>query len=125
MPLFTRELNELADYIGRANWTVFLHTAAPTNGSPTNGRVTAGGGAYDSGATLTAANITTAANGDIENSAAIAFGTADAAVGTVNHWSSYRGGVAVAFGTLPSTTIGNGDTFTINANSLDINGSTT
>ena len=34
MPLFTRELNELADYIGRATWTVFLHTAAPTNGSP-------------------------------------------------------------------------------------------
>ena len=34
MPLFTRELNELADYIGRATWTVFLHTAAPTNTNP-------------------------------------------------------------------------------------------
>ena len=124
MPLFTRELNELADYIGRATWTVFLHTAAPTNGSPNNARISAGGGSYESGASLTAGNITTATNGDIENSAAIAFGTADEAVGTVNHWSAYRGGVAVAFGTLPSTAIGDGDTFSINANSLAINGST-
>ena len=34
MPLFTVELNELADRIGRSNLTIRLHTAAPTNGKP-------------------------------------------------------------------------------------------
>ena len=63
MALFTTELNELADRIGRSNLTVRLHTAAPTNGSPTNARVTAGGGTYGTGATVTAANISTATNG--------------------------------------------------------------
>ena len=125
MPLFTRELNEVADYIGRSNLTIRLHTAAPTDASPTNGRTTAGGGAYESGATLTAANITAAANGDIENNVAIPFGTADEAVGTVTHWSAYRGADPVCYRSLPTTTIGSGDTFTINANSLDFMGSTT
>ena len=91
MPLFTVELNELADRIGRSNLTIRLHTAAPTNGSPTNARTTAGGGSFGTGATLAATNITTAASGDIENSAAISFGTATADVGTVTHWSAYRG----------------------------------
>ena len=128
MPLFNRELDELApraDYIGRSNLTIRLHTAAPTNGSPTNGRTTVGGGAFEAGATLTAANITVASNGDIENGVAIDFGTADEAVGTVTHWSAYRGNSAVAFGTLPSTAIANGGSFEIDANSLQVNGSTT
>ena len=58
-------------------------------------------------------DISVAANGDIDNDVAIDFGTAAAAVGTVTHWSSYRGGTAVAYGTLPSTTIANGDSFEI------------
>lgn len=124
MPLFTTELNRLADSIGESNLTIWLHTAAPTNGDPDNGRTTVGGGAYESGATLTAANITNASNGDIENSAAIDFGTADEDVGTVTHWSAYRGSDPVAYGTLPSTTINDGDSFSIDANSLEINGST-
>ena len=124
MPLFTTELNELADRIGRSNLTIRLHTAIPTNGSPTNGRTTAGGGSFGTGATLAATNITTAASGDIENSAAIDFGTATADVGTVTHWSAYRGTDPVAFGTLPSTVIAVGDSFSINANSLAFNGST-
>ena len=125
MPLFIMELNRLADSIGASNLTIWLHTAAPTNSDPDNGRTTVGGGAYESGATLTAANITTASNGDINNSAAIAFGTADEDVGTVTHWSAYRGNTPVAFGTLPSTTINDGDTFTINSGTLQFNGSTT
>ena len=124
MPLFTTELNELADRIGRSNLTVRLHTAVPTNGSPTNGRITAGGGTYGTGATVTAANISSASNGDIEVTADIDFGTATADVGTVTHWSAYRGTDPVAFGTLPSTVISSGDSFKINANTLDINGST-
>ena len=125
MPLFTTELNELADRIGRSNLTVRLHTSAPSNASPTGGRVSAGGGTYGTGATVTAANISTASSGDIEITADIDFGTATAAVGTVTHWSAYRGTDPVAFGTLPSTVIASGDSFKINANTLDINGSTT
>ena len=125
MPLFTRELNELADYIGRSNLTIWLHTAAPTNAIPAHGRTTVGGGAYEAGITLTAAQLTAAAMGDIESNVAIAFGTADEAVGTVIAWSAFRGSDAVAHGTLPSTVIGNGDSFSINANTLDFMGSTT
>lgn len=124
MPLFTRELNELMDRIGRSNLTIYLHTAAPTNTSTSNGRVTTGGGAFASGATLTAANITTASSGSIENSVAIDFGTASANIGTVTHWSAFRGNDAVAFGTLPSTAINSGSTFSINANSMEFNGTT-
>ena len=101
------ELNELADRIGRSNLTIRLHTAAPSRmRSPTNVVApSAGGGSFGTGATLAATNITTASSGDIENSAAISFGTATADVGTVTHWSAYRGTDPVAFGTLPSTVI--------------------
>ena len=34
MPLFTRELNELADRIGRSDLTMRLHTAVPTDAKP-------------------------------------------------------------------------------------------
>ena len=63
-------------------------------------------------------------SGDIEITADIDFGTATADVGTVTHWSLYRGTDPVAFGTLPNTVIASGDSFKINANTLDINGST-
>ena len=122
MPLFTIELNRLANSIAASTLTIRLHTAAPSNNSPTNGRTTVGGGSYENGASLTAGNISNAANGDVSNSAAIAFGTADEDVGTVTHWSAYRGNAAVAYGTLPNRDIGDGDTFTINSGSLQING---
>ena len=48
--LFTRELNDLADRIGRSDLTMRLHTAVPTDGNPTNGRTSVGGGAYEAGA---------------------------------------------------------------------------
>ena len=125
MPLFTTELNAEADHIGRADLTIRLHTALPSNADAANGRVTVGGGFFEAGATLSAGNITAASNGDIRNSAAIDFGTADEAVGTVTHWTASRGADPVAFGTLPNTAIANGGSFEINANSLQINGSTT
>ena len=122
MPLFTDELNRLANSIGASTLTIRLHTVMSTEANPTNGRTTTGGGSYESGASLTAGNISDGANGDISNSAAIAFGTADEDVGTVIGWSAYRGNAKVGFGTLPSTTIGDGDTFTINSGSLQFNG---
>ena len=85
----------------------------------------AGGGGYENGVSVPTGNISAASNGDISITGDIDFGTADEAVGTVTHWSLYRGTDAVAFGTLPSTAIANGDSFKINADSLDINGSTT
>ena len=124
MPLFTRELNEQADYIGRADLTIRLHTATPSNANAANGRTTVGGGAFEAGKVLAASNITNAVNGDIRNSVAIDFGTADEAVGTVTHWTAARGADPVAFGTLPNTAIANGGSFQIDANSLNFNGST-
>ena len=125
MPLFLRELNELADRIQRSNLTCYLHTAAPSDAAPTTGRVSQGGGLYASGATVTPANISAAVNGDITVTADIDFGIAAGVPGTVIGWSLFRGNDSVAFGTLPSTTLGNGDSFKINANSLSINSSTT
>ena len=125
MPLFTRELNALADSIGVAALTVRLHTALPTDAAPTNGRIAKGGGLYESGIAVPATDISDAANGDIQITAALAFGAADEAVGTLTHWSAYRSNLAVAFGTLPSTIIANGDTFTVDANAIQFNLSTT
>ena len=74
MPLFTRELNDLADRIGRSDLTIWLHTAAPTNADPTNGRTSVGGGAYEAGeARSLRAGISDAASGDISNDAAVDF----------------------------------------------------
>ena len=125
MPLFTVELNRLADDIVSSTLTIRLHTAAPTNNAPTNGRTSVGGTGYENGVDVAASGWSSASNGDVNNSAAINFGTADEDVGTVAWWSAYRGAsTPVAFGTLPSTTINNGDSFSINQNSLAINGST-
>ena len=125
MPLFDVALDAVADGFVDAAGTIYLHTAAPTNLAPANGRTTAGGGSYGSGLTTAASDWTDASDGDVENANAFDFGTATADVGTVTHWSYYRGTDPIAFGTLPSTTIANGDSFSINANSLQINGSTT
>ena len=125
MPLFDVELNRIADDIGATDLTIFLQLTAPTDLAPTSGRTTAGGGFYAAGATLAASDISTAVNGDIENTAAIPFRAATADVGTVIGWSAFRGVAPVGHGTLPSTTINSGDSFEIDANSLQITGSTT
>ena len=123
MPLFTSKLNAMADELVDAAGTLYLHTAAPTDGDPTNGRTSSGGGAYDNGLATAAANFTAASDGDVENSVAFSFGTATAPVGTVTHWSYYKGANEYSWGTLPNTAIASGDTFSINANSLQMNGS--
>ena len=121
MRLFVREQNELADRIGRSDLTVYLHTAEPTDADPENGRVTVGGGDYESGATVASGDISNASGGDIGITADIDFGTADEAAGTVIFAVFERGTDAVGYIALPSTTIGNGDTFTINADSINFN----
>ena len=82
MPFFNRELNELSDHVGRADLTIYLHTALPTDADPSNGRVTTGGGLYETGAVLAASDISNAINGDIDNDVAIPFGTATDDIGT-------------------------------------------
>ena len=124
MPFFDIELNAQANRIRRSALTFRLHTAAPTNGAPTNGRITAGGGVYETGVEIASADIAVASNGNIEVNVDIDFETADEAVGTVTHVSSYRGTNPVGYRTLPSTTIGSGDSFKINSG-LQFNGSST
>ena len=126
MPFFETELNRLANDTSANPLTVFLHTDAPTDASPANARITTGGGLYASGATLAAADITAASNGDVSNSAAIAFGTVTANVGLPTHWSTYRSGAPHAFGTLPDDgAVNTGDTYTINSGSMQFNGAST
>ena len=125
MPLFTVELNRLADSIGASDLTIWLHTAAPTNANIANGRTSVGGGAYENGLTLASTDISDAADGDITNDEDLDWPQADEAVGTVTHWSAVRGAAGVAFGTLPNTVIDSGDSFRINASTLDLNGATT
>ena len=124
MPLFTRELNALADRIGRSDLTIWLHTAAPTEASPTNGRTTVGGAAFENGVVVASGDISTAVNGDITIPGDIDYGTADDDVGTVAWWTAVRGSDEVGYGTLPSTVIADGDSFKINGGTLDFNGST-
>ena len=125
MPLFVVEQNRLADSIGASALTVYLHTAAPTDADITNGRTTTGGGAYENGKAVAATDISDAADGDIEVTADIAFGEATASVRTVTHWSAVRGGAGVGWGTVPKTAILQGDSFTLNANTVKFNGSST
>ena len=104
---------------------IWLHTAAPTNASPAANRTSQGGGAYEAGFAVTAANWSAAASGDVQLDVVCDFGTSDEAVGTVTHWSfDPSTGDDGAYGTLPSTTIGNGDSFEINTGTIQINGST-
>ena len=125
MPLFTAYINSLADAMVGAVGTLWLHTIAPTDADPTDGRTTTGGGVFETGLATAAGNWTVAVNGDVENNAAFDFGTATAAVGTVIAWSYYLGATPVMHGTLPSRTIATGDSYSINANSLQSNGMST
>ena len=125
MPLFSSKLNKIADDELALAGTVWLHTAAPTDAAPTNGRTTVGGGDYEAGQVVAAANWTVAANGDVNISIDLEFGTADEDVGTVGWWSFVTASENVGYGTLPSTAIGDGDTFKINAGTIQFNGSST
>ena len=126
MPLFLRQLNESANHIVRADLRFWLHTQEPTDANPSLGRTTVGGGAFEAGVVLAASDISDAAGGDTESEVMIDFGTADEAAGTVNHLSCIRGASdEVSYWPIASTIIGSGDSFAINANSLDWMGSTT
>ena len=125
MPLFVVEQNRLADSIGESDLTVYLHTAAPTDDDITTRRTTRGGGAYEAGKTVTAANISEAADGDIQITVDLDFGEATADVGTIRHWSAVRAGAGVGWGRVPKTTIWQGDSLTLNANTVKFKGSST
>ena len=62
-----------------------------------------------------------ASGGDITFNVDIPFGTADEAAGTAIFATFYRGNDAVGYIAIPSTVIGNGDTVTINADSINFN----
>ena len=125
MPFFDVELNRIADDVGASDLTMWLHTALPTNVDPTIGRTAMGGTGYESGVTLAASDIGDSSTGDISNTAAIAFGTADEDVGTVIYCSAHRGSAAVGYWPLPTTIINSGDSFTIPIGALQMNGSST
>lgn len=125
MPLFAAELNALANHIGRADLTMWLHTAAPTDAAPANGRTNRGGGAYEAGVSISASSISDAVSGDIRNNDAINFGVADENVGTVGWWSIVRGNDGVAWGTITQTIINQNDSISIPMSVLQINGATT
>ena len=121
MPLFIRELNELADYVGRSALTARLHTQEPTNADPTLGRTTVGGGGYENGVMVPEANLSVAVNGVTTINAVIDFGTADEDVGTVGWVSFYRGNDPVGYAPLDSQeTIDDGDSYEVNANSISL-----
>ena len=127
MPLSNTELNRIADDIVSSTLRFYLNTVKPavsSNGMA--GRVTAGGGSFTSGIAVAASGYTTASNGDVNVIAAIDYGTASGGdPGTVIAWTAFRGASFVAVGDVPSTTIADGDSFSINAGSLNLNGSTT
>ena len=125
MPFFTSYLDSVANEVFDAAGVIYLHTVEPTDADPTNGRTSAGGGAFENGLATVATDWTDANDGDVQNSVAFAFGVAAGDVGTVTHLSYYKGGVPVGFVTLPITTIADTDSFTINANSLLMMGSST
>lgn len=129
MPLFNTELKRLGDEIRSGSLRIYAHTAAPSNADYDNGRVTGGGTGYTGGQPIsfTAAD----ADGDLTKHATVSFGTATSNVGDVSHVSIIRGSDsaanAVLFRPLPdgAVTINSGDTLTINANSLNVNLTTT
>ena len=125
MPLFTVEENRIADDIGSADMTFYLHTAAPTDAAPTNGRTTVGGGGYENGIVIAASDISVAAFGDIDVDVDIDFDEADEAVGTVTHLSAYRSTAPVGYWDIEDTVIANGDSYKINLNTLRFLGSST
>ena len=125
MPLSATELNRIADAIVASTITVFLHTGAPGANGTAN-RVTAGGGAFAAGVAVAAAGWTAASSGDVQNVSAVNYGTATGGdPGTVTFWSAFRGAAFVGSGAVTSTTVRDGDTFSINSGEVQFLGSTT
>ena len=119
MPLFTTELNRVANAIVDASGVLYVHDAAPTNASPANGR-------RGTGQTIAAGDWSAASGGDVDIEDDQTFGVIDAAnARTLSHWSYYKSGSPVAFGTIsPSVAVTAGGTFTMNGGTVQINGAT-
>ena len=125
MPLFNRELDELANRIIRSTLTLYIHTEAPTEADPTAGRVVTGGGDYLGRAMLsTEFTPATGGNGDVTNAEEMEYAKSTVAVGEITHWSLFRGTSAVAYGTLSPVTIGEGTILRIGAGVLKVDGVT-
>ena len=125
MPLSATELNRIADAIVASTITVFLHTGAPGANGTAN-RVTAGGGAFAAGVAVAPAGWTAASSGDVQNVSAVNYGTATGGdPGTVTFWSAFRTAAFVGSGAVTSTTVRDGDTFSINSGEVQFLGSTT
>ena len=119
MPLSGTELNRLGDSIVEDALTCYAHTGAPGNAGTANRVGTA--------QTLAAANWSAAASGDVTYTQAVSFGVLDNSNNqTVTHYSLFRSSAYVGFATLQAAvTVTSGGTFTINANTIRINGATT
>ena len=125
MPLSTTELNRLADSIVASTLKIRVHTGAPgTNG--TANRVSAGGGLFTAGVDVAASGWSVSSGGDVENDAAVDFGTASGGdPGTITFWSAFRGNAFVGDGAVAMTEVNDGDSFEIDAGEIQFLGSTT
>ena len=125
MPFFTIELNRIADDVGMLTSPFACHLVLPTNLAPASGRTTAGGGVYATGQPLPPLTFPLPLMEKSGTPSRFPSVVAIGDVGTVIGWSAFRGAAPVAYTALPATTINSGDSFEIDANSLQINGSTT
>ena len=108
MPLSALELNRLADDIVATALRIFIHTGTVGANGTTN-RVTDGGGLFAAGVLVAPAGWTNAAGGDVENVAAVDYGTASGGdPGTIIFWSAFRGTAFVGSGAVTSTTVNDG-----------------
>lgn len=119
MPVTAALLNEAADKVFDADILVRLHTGAPGNAGTAN-RVAAGGTNFTAGVTVGASGWSAASNGVVSNTAAIDFGTASGAPGTITHYSIWKGGTFYGWNTLQARTVASGDTYEISASSLSL-----
>ena len=121
MPLFDVELNRLADSIVASDLTAWLFSGAIDMSDLTTNRI------GTASATLTAARWTNASSGDVTYQDAVAFGVLDAAaLQTVRRVLLRRGNALVSDHAMAADVpVAANGTFTLNAQSLVINGSTT
>lgn len=121
MPLFSAELDRIANEVSASDMVAYAHTAAPTDADNDNGRINSTGIALDD------ANWSAASAGDVQYDADVDFGVLDSAnERVVTHWSVFRGNAAVAYGALASSiTVVAGGTFKINTGTIRLLGSTT
>ena len=91
MPLSTTELNRLADSIVASTLKIYVNTGSPGANGTAN-RVSAGGGSFTAGVDVVASGWSAASGGDVENDAAVDFGTAAGGdPGTITFWSAHSG----------------------------------